>query len=411
MEKWEDFNHLTYTILHGSDKEERLHEKTDIYLINPEGLKWFLEPGTGRFEVVSPDVLCVDESTRFKATNTQRFKLLRPRIPSFSRRWILTGTPIPNGIMDIFGQVYILDQGGSLGRYITHFRNKWFYQTGFGGYTWSPMPGAFEEITERIGPLTLRLAAKDHLSLPNLRIGPQWDIYVDLPRKAMEVYRSLENDFLTRLEGGAIIASNAAAAGTKCRQVANGACYHTEEDEDGLPDLTKKDWYPIHDEKIKALASLREELGGAPLLIFYEFDHDRQRIQKEFDIPCLTGTTPAKGDALIRQFNDGKLRDLLAHPASAGHGLNMQETCKYVCFFGLTWNLENYIQAIQRVWRRGQENDVTVYRILARGTLDESVAYRLNQKELTQENMLDVLAEIHLNEYLKKLATGSNPVV
>jgi SNF2 family DNA or RNA helicase len=398
--KWEEFNHLKVTILHGPDKEERLHDDSDIFLINPEGLKWFLAPGAGRPEIVSADILCVDESSKFKATNTQRFKLLRPWVPSFNRRWILTGTPIPNGILDIFGQIFILDQGATLGRYITHFRNKWFHQSGFGGYTWSPMPGAFEEITDRIRPLVLRLAAKDHLDMPDLRIGNQWDLYVDLPPKAMDIYRSVEDNFLSKLTSGAIVAANAAAAGTKCRQIANGAVYYTEEDEDGVPDITKREWELIHDEKLSALESLIEELGGAPLLIFYEYDHDRERIQDKFGFPCLTGTSPKAGDTLINQFNSGSIPALLAHPASAGHGLNLQDTCKYVCMFGLTWNLEHYIQAIGRVWRQGQQNTVTVYRILARKTLDETVAMVLEKKAVNQDTLLDDLANTNLTKEL-----------
>lgn len=393
IEKWKNFEHLTISIIHGSpaQREEAIHEDTDIYIINPEGLKWFLEPGSGRFERVHPDVLCVDESSKFKATNTQRFKLLRPRVGSFSRRWILTGTPIPNGIMDIFGQVFILDQGAALGRYITHFRNKWFYQTGYGGYTWEAMPGAFEEITERIRPLSLRLSAKDHLDLPDLRVGPQWDIPVYLPKRAMELYREVEDSFLSKLESGTIVALNAAAAGVKCRQIANGAVYYTTEDDDGLPDITKKDWEKVHDEKIAAIESLVEELGGNPLLVFYEFDHDRQRLQDKFGWPCLTGISPAKGDRILADFNAGRIPVLLAHPASAGHGLNIQESCHHVCWFGLTWNLEYYQQAIDRVWRQGQKNTVTVHRIIAKGTLDETVAKVLEKKEATQDNMLNAL--------------------
>lgn len=403
VEKWEDFSHLRVSILHGPDKEERLNDDADIFVINPEGLAWFLAAGSGRIDIVDPDVLCIDESTKFKDTRTKRFKLLKPILGRFKRRWILTGTPVPNGIMDIFGQMYLLDRGAALGQYITRFRNRWFYQSGYGGYDWSPMPGAVEEIVEKVKPFTIRLSAKDHLDMPALRVGPQWDIYIDLPKKAKEIYKAVEDNFLSRLGSGAIVAANAAAAGTKCRQIANGAVYYTEEDEDGLPDITKKDWENIHNEKLLALESLVEELGGGALLIFYEYDHDRERIQDKFGFPCLTGTSPKTGDNLVRQFNQGGIPALLAHPASAGHGLNMQDACHHICFFGLTWNLEHYLQSIGRVWRQGQTEAVTIYRILARGTLDETVAMVLEQKGTNQDNMLDALSEINIG---KELANG-----
>lgn len=392
IEKWADFNHLRYTIIHGSPakREAALEQDADIYIINFEGLKWFLEPGSGRFESVSPDVLCVDESSRFKATNTLRFKAIRPRVGSFKRRWILTGTPTPNGIMDIFGQVFLLDSGRALGRYITHFRNKWFYQSGFGGYEWKPLPGAFEEITERIRPLSLRLSAKDNLDLPELRVGGQWDIYVDLPKRAMDLYRQVEDDFIGVFEAGDIVAANAAAAGTKCRQIANGAVYVQTYDDEGLPD-TSRQWEEVHDAKITALEDLVEELSGAPLLLFYEFDHDRQRLQDKFGWPSLTGLSAAAGKSLVDQFNAGNIPVLLAHPQSAGMGLNLQEACRHVCWFALTWNLEHYIQGIDRVYRQGQEEAVTVYRILARNTLDETVAQVLAHKDRDQNAVLEAL--------------------
>lgn len=397
VEKWTDFNHFSVTLLHGKDKEKNLDQDSDIFLINPEGLKWLLEAGSGRLGRLNADVLCVDESSRFKATNTQRFKLLRPHIGSFRRRWILTGTPIPNGIMDIFGQIFILDLGASLGRYITHFRNKWFYQSGYGGYTWSPMPGAFEDITGRIKPLSLRLAASDHLKMPQLRIGPDWgaDIMVDLPPAAMKIYKEVEDGFISKLRSSTVVAFNTAAAGTKLRQIANGAVYYTERDdaEDTVPLPGRKDWEEVHTAKLEALESLIEELGGAPLLLFYEFDHDRQRIQNKWDIPCITGTSGKAGGALVSAFNAGHLPVLLAHPASAGYGLNLQEVCHHVCMFGLTWNLEWYIQAIDRVYRQGQFADwVTVYRILARKTKDEQVAAALLLKDMNQNKMFSLLA-------------------
>lgn len=393
IEKWTEFSHLRVSIIHGTpaQREKAIDCEADVYLINFEGVAWLLDDTTRRFERVGADVLCVDESSKFKSPSSQRFKALKSRVSAFKRRWILTGTPTPNGIMDLFSQIFILDGGRALGRYITHFRNKWFYQTGFGGYTWEPRPGAYDDIVERVRPLSLRLSAEDNLDLPELRVGGGWDIYVDLPRSAMDLYRTVESDFITTLGGTTIVAMNAAAAGTKVRQIANGAVYTTDLDENLVP-ISSGKWEEVHSEKISAIESLVEELGGAPLLVFYEFDHDRQRLQDKFDWPCLTGLSPEKGDRLLADFNAGRIPVLLAHPQSAGHGLNIQEFCHHVCWFGLTWNLENYQQAIARVHRQGQKNIVTVYRIIARGTKDEDVAKALLDKAVTQETILKMIA-------------------
>lgn len=392
--KWAEFEDIDIGILHGPKKNEVLHEEHDIYVINPEGLKWFAD--NDGFNVLSADMLCVDESTRFKNTGSGRFKILRPWVPAFKRRVILTGTFAPNGLMDLFGQVFILDNGGALGRYITHYRNKWFIQSGFGGYEWTPKHNAMEEITERIAPMTMRLKASDHLDLPELRVGGQWDIHVDLPPKAMAQYKEVEGDFLSKMEGGDIVAANAAAAGTKCRQIANGAVFYTTYDDDGIPDVNRKEWVHVHDAKLDALESIVEELGQSPLLVFYEYQHDLERIQKKLKCPTLSGTSPRAADLLIQQFNRGEIPVLLAHPASAGHGLNMQEACHHVCFFGLTWDLELYDQALKRVYRQGQGFPVTVYRILARGTLDETVAERLLEKDAVQNDIYDLLSSLAL---------------
>lgn len=398
IRKWENFNHLRVVILHGKDKEQAVDEDADIYVINPEGLLWFLSNGAERLSRLRPDVLCIDESSRFKSYSSKRFKLLRDHLHKFRRRWILTGTPVPNGLMDLFSQIYILDRGAALGKYISHFRSKWFYPSGYGGYTWVPAPDAFERITERIRPLCRWLSPEDHLDLPELRVGGQWDIYVELPKPAMDLYRSLENDFYSKFyppdnieERVEVMALNAASAGMKCRQVANGAVYYTSHDDDGIPNIADKPWRLVHDAKLDALESLVEELGGAPILVFYEFQHDAERIMKRIECECLTGTSAKKGDEIIQRFNRGEVKVLLAHPASAAHGLNLQDSCQYVCWFSMTWNLENYLQGIQRVYRQGQTLPVTVYRILATDTLDSRIAETLVKKDVSQNKVLKAL--------------------
>jgi SNF2 family DNA or RNA helicase len=368
IKKWAEFADITYTVVHGSKKHEALAEDVDIYIVNPEGLKWLFSPAM-RTRLPEWDVLIVDESTKFKDSSTQRFKALKPFLQQFTRRWILTGTPVPNGLMDLFGQMYILDLGRSLGRFITHYRNEFFTPSGYGGYDWKPRPDAFDEIVERISPLILQMSAADYLEMPELVIR---EVPVSLPAKVQKQYESLEDEFLLQLDSGTEIAAlNAAAAGTKLRQIANGAVYTAD-----------SQWEVLHDEKLDALESLLEELNGHPILLLYEFQHDHDRIMRRFDhITSLRNATPAKFEKSIDLFNSGGVSILLGHPQSMGHGLNLQGACHHVIWFGMTWNLEHYDQAIARVWRQGQKNEhVFIYHIIAKDTKDEDVSKVLAKK-------------------------------
>jgi len=377
IKKWDEFRHLSYTILHGDDKERALDQISDIYLINPEGLKWLVT--SGGLRKLDPDMLVVDESTKFKDYSTARFKLIKPALPYFKRRLILTGEPAPNGYMDLFGQCYIMDVGQALGRYITHFRAQYFMQTGYGGYDYKLQPGAAERIQDRIRPYVMRLSAEDHLDMPELIFN---DIVVDLDEKSRQIYKDFEDEFLAEVGDAVILSVNAAASGSKCRQVANGGVY----DQNHM-------YHFIHDIKTAALNDLVEQLQGNPLLCFYEFQHDLERIRRVFkDAPCLTGMSGSKLDATIDAFNAGDIPVLLGHPASAGHGLNLQGSCHHVCFYGLTWDLDLYHQSYKRVWRQGQNaNRVFVHRILAGGTLDFSVARTLLDKAATQRNFMEAI--------------------
>ena len=377
IEKWEEFKDITYTILHGPSKYQNLQLDVDIYLINPEGLLWLLNT---KQLPVNWDILIVDESTKFKDSTTKRFKLLKPFIPMFSRRWILTGTPSPNGLEDLFGQIYLLDMGRALGRYITHYRMQYFERAGWNLYDWRPRPGAFQEVTERISPLVIQLSAEDYLQMPELVYR---DISVSLPPKVMKEYKDVEEIFIARLEEADIVAANAAVAGIKCRQMANGAVYDAQ-----------KNVIPIHEEKLDALESIIEELSGKPVLVLYEFDHDRQRILARLgEVPVLGhGLNPRTLEAIIDGFNAGTVRVLLGHPASMGHGLNLQGSCHHIIWFGITWNLEFYDQAIARIYRQGQkESRVYVYHIIAKDTLDERVLQTLTAKDKTQQMLLKAL--------------------
>jgi len=372
--KWLEFNNLSVHVLHGKGKDNI--PDADIYVINPEGLEWV----SSRLTALGVDMLVVDESTKFKHSNTQRFKLLRTLLPRFKRRYILTGTPTPNGLMDLFSQIYILDQGNTLGRYITKYRNEFFFQTGYGGYTWSPKLDSMERITNRVAPLVLRMKAEDYLDMPQLIFN---DIYVELPPAASARYRAMENDFFVALESNEIVAENAAVASGKLRQIANGGAYTG----------VDKEFVVLHQEKVSALADLVEQLAGNPLLVLYEFDFDREMIQKEINCVALrSGTSDKAAAEYIRGFNAGEIPVLIGHPGSMGHGLNLQGACHHVCWYGLTWNLEYYDQATRRVYRQGQESDrVFVHRIAARNTIDEVVLHTLAGKNARQSELLSNL--------------------
>jgi len=380
IKKWSEFNHLSYTLLHGPNKDANLNKVSDIYLLNPEGLKWFVQ--AGGVDKLGVDMLVIDESTKFKDYSTARFKLLKPSLRQFKRRLILTGEPAPNGYMDLFGQMYICDQGNALGRYITHYRAQYFYQDGYMGYNYKLRPGADKEIQERIRPSVMRLAAEDHLDMPELIFN---DIVIELDEKSRQIYKQFEDNFLAEVGDATILSLNAAAVGSKCRQVANGGVY----DEMHFA-------HPVHDLKTVALNDLVEQLQGNPLLCFYEFQHDLDRILRVFPkAPVLTGMTGRKLDACIDAFNRGEVPLLLGHPASAGHGLNLQETCHHVCYYGLTWDLDLYHQSYKRVWRQGQPNNrVFVHRILADRTLDQQVAKTLLNKAATQQDFLNSIKEL-----------------
>lgn len=364
IKKWTDFQGLSYTILHGKKKEENLKLNVDIYLINPEGLEWLLKHphgGAGLF-----DLLIVDESTKFKNSQTKRFKTLKNFLGLFARRWILTGTPTPNGLMDLFGQIYILDLGRALGRYITHYRTEFFNQSGFGGYEWTLKEGSYDKIIQRIAPLCLRLQAEDHLQMPDLI---KVTIPVTLPPAVMKIYKEIEEEFIS----GDIVAANGASAGVKCRQVANGAVY--------LEDLSYR---VIHDSKLDALSDLLEEIGAQPVLLLYEFNHDKERILKRLPGAEVLGgsLSQARANSIIDRFNAGKLPILLGHPASMGHGVNLQGAARHVVWFGIPWDYDLYDQAIRRIYRQGQKaTSVLVYHISAVDTLDQRVTEVLVKKE------------------------------
>lgn len=381
--KWVDFNGLTYEVLHGPKKNDALLRKADVYLINPEGLEWY-------FKNVKklPQMLVIDESTRFKNSGTKRFKLLKPHLPKFKRRYILTGTPVPNGFLDLFGQIYMLDQGAALGRYITHYRNNFFYSTGFGGYEWRLTDDGAERIEKRIRPLTLRLSAEDYLTLPELVHN---EVRVDLPEKAMRIYKDIENEFISMIDSATtLVVGTASAASIKLRQIANGSAYSA------IANGERETLF-IHDAKLEAVESILEELNGRPVLIAYEFQHDLEQLRKLLgkDVPYIGGgVTPKRATELEQAWNAGELPVLLGHPASFGHGLNLQESGNHLIWYSIPWDLELLIQVIDRLHRQGQKaSHVFVHYLIARGTIDEVVLKVVRGKNKTQTSLLNALKE------------------
>jgi hypothetical protein len=397
LRKWSDFEGLSYTILHGDDKLKELRRSVDVYLINPEGLLWLLQQRefSARFR---GQLLVIDESTKFKNTQSERFKILRPALPLFSRRWILTGTPAPNGLMDLFGQVYIIDLGHALGGYITHYRQRYFSPGGYGGYSWALNNGAEEQIYEQLKPLCLRMSATDYLKLPPISKDTdpgRTPRYIDLPPAARRAYDKMEVDLLTKLEKGTVVAANAAVATMKCRQIANGGLYYDEGVEDERVKKKDRRWQLLHDAKTEAVKDLLEELSGQPTLVTYDFDHDKQRLLKALGV-----NTPWIGRGVVgeqlrdieRRWNRGEIPYLLVNPASASHGTNLQGAGRAVIWHSLTWNYEDYDQLIKRIWRQGQTKRVFVHHIIARNTIEETILFvSLAGKAKTQNKLLDAL--------------------
>lgn len=413
IEKWTDFTGLRISILHGKKKDEALAADADIYIINPDGLPWLLniEKTVGlsgrtkvnvdmkRWRSLGFDTLIVDELSKFKHTSTNRFKAIKQVLKTFGRRWGLTGSPAANGLEDLFGQCYVLDEGNALGRYITHFRMKYFTPS-FDGFSWDLREGADEEIYARLKPLALRMGLEE-LDMPQLIEN---DIRVELPTKALEIYKHLENDLLTQIRDRIVVAANAAVASGKCRQVAGGAVY-VDAAEDAAPLQKSKgapfstpsgrEWMEVHEAKLDALEDLIDELQGQPLLVAYEFEHDLQRIRARLGkhVPFIGGGVSTKAaTAIENDWNAGKIPVLLGHPKSLAHGLNLQAGGFNVCWFTPTWNFEEYEQFNMRIYRQGvKAKKVFVHHLVSAGTIDVDVLEALRSKRRGQEALFQAL--------------------
>jgi len=379
--KWTQFRHLKFANMAGKPAERRLgmlKSDADIWLINPEGVDWLCKQFFGT--LLPFDTLVIDELTKFKNPRAVRSKNLHPFADKIARRWGLTGTPIPNGYMDLFGQMRMIDGGASLGKYITHFRDR-FFNTGRDGFSYELRPGADKQIEQAIAPYVFRASASDYLELPPLVDNP---IILRLDNKTMHQYKALKRDMVLELEGKTVTAANAAAVYNKLQQFTGGAVYTI------APEYTH-----VHDVKIDALKDLVEELSGQPLFVAYAYGHELERLQKVFpDAPFIGGGVSAKTAAQIEQdWNAGKIPVLFGHPASVGHGLNFQlGGAANICWFTQTWDYELYEQFIRRIHRQGTSAARVInHKLVVENTIDELVAEAVEKKETTQLSLLSAL--------------------
>ena len=396
IDKWSNFNDLTIGVLHndtGTKKEVTLASKKDIYVINPEGLDWLVKQLANIKKKDWPfDMLVIDESTKFKNPSTKRFKLLKKLIPGFSRRYILTGTPTPNGLLGIQSQMYIVDKGKSFGTVVGAFKEEYFTQIGKPQWdNWVPRKGSIDRIYKKCAKYALRMSAADHLDLPE-RIDNIID--VALPSKARKVYEGLEKELFALLDNGSEInALSPAALRIKCHQVANGSLY---EDLDPLaPTVKQKDRkvHILHEAKLDVLEDLVEELDNKPILIGYSYKHDLTQLQKRFGKKLKSMNGSMKDAMKIeKDWNAGKIEMLALYPGTSALGLNLQESGNDIFWYSMPNDFEAYDQFIKRIWRSGiQGSCVRVHHPLSVNTVDEVIYRMLLSKGKSQNDFLDAV--------------------
>lgn len=383
-DKWTDFHGLSISVLHGTKKDRLLEAfNHDIAVISVDSLMWAVKAGV--FEKVNADVLIVDESSFVKSHTSQRFRILRSLLPRFTRRIILTGTPSPNGAMDLWAQMYVVDRGAALEQFITKFRLKYFTDVGYGFPDWQLQEGSEALIAGRIKQSVFRADDPEvRASMPEIIHN---EIAVPLPPGVRAQYDKLERDFFLALgPEGSVMPLSAAALSQKLRMLCNGTILAT--DDAGV--ITRAD---IHAEKLAALDSIVGEAMGKPLLVFYEFIGDRDAICGRYGAPYIGGgTTDAQAMKLVSDFNKGKIPLLVAHPRSAGFGLNLQEACNEAVWFGPTWDCGVYEQAMARIARQGQkEKHVTIHTIVVGNSIEQRVSAALAGKVSNQQELLAAL--------------------
>lgn len=371
--KWDHLKHLRVAKVLGSEKKriQALASNADIYVINRENTKWLVDYYKKDWPF---DMLVLDELSSFKSHRAKRFKALRKVRPLCKRVVGLTGTPAPNGLIDLWAQVYLLDSGQRLGKTISGYRERYFLPDKRNQhviFSYKPREGAEEAIYKKLSDICISMKNRDYLTLPERMDNI---LGINLPPKVLEQYRQLERDLLLPLLEGDIVAGSAAVLTNKLLQITGGAVY----------DEGKKVQI-LHDEKLKALEDLVEATNGKPVLVYYNYRHELERIQKQFLCRVLD---TAKD---MEDWNKGEIPVMLAHPASAGHGLNLQNGGSTIIWFGLPWSLELYQQANARIHRQGQKNTVVVHHLVAKETIDEDVMQVLAKKQAGQEALLQAV--------------------
>lgn len=371
IEKWEHLKNLRYSVVVGTEQERlnALRTPADIYIINRENVQWLVEESGLTFDF---DMAVIDELSSFKNHQSKRFKAFMKIRPKLKRIVGLTGTPASNGLMDLFAEFKLLDMGERLERFIGQYRNAYFQpdkRNGMVIYSYKPLPDAEQRIYDKISDITISMKAADHLTMPELI---SFEYTVQLSDKEREKYEQLKKDLVFSTEDNEVTAANAASLSNKLSQMANGAVYSD-----------AGETVHIHDRKLDTLKDIIESMNGRPLLVAYWFKHDLERIRKRFEIREI------KSSRDISDWNSGKISVALIHPASAGHGLNLQSGGSALVWFGLTWSLELYQQTNARLWRQGQTADtVVIQHIIAKGTIDEQIMKALKAKDTTQAALI-----------------------
>jgi SNF2 family DNA or RNA helicase len=379
--KWDHLKHLEVEFIGGSPKDRALLARSQaaVHTINYENVEWLIDFWGESW----PYKLVVsDESTKLKGfrlrQGTRRARALGKVAHTKVKRWVnLTGTPSPNGLQDLWGQQWFIDQGRRLGRSFSSFEARWF-DRGFDGFSIKPRSYARDQIMESLADCTMSIDAKDYFDLDEPIVTK---VEVQLPRSARAQYEEMEKEFFTQVQGEDIEALTAAAKSQKCLQMANGAVY-----------TTAPDWKEVHNEKLDALESIIEELAGSPLLVAYHFVSDLARLRRRFP----AGRELDHNPATLVAWNAGEIHLLFAHPKSAGHGLNLQDGGHHIAFFSQDWNLEEQLQVLERIgpvrqMQSGYKRPVFVYHILAKDTLDEVVMARREGKKETQDILMDYM--------------------
>lgn len=371
-EKWEHLRGLSISKVVGSERERKmaLYQKADIYVINRENVEWLIKNKEWDF-----DTVIIDELSSFKSPSSKRFRALKKVRHKIKRIVGLTGTPAPNGLLDIWSQIYLLDGGERLGRTYSGYRSRYFHPQKYvnGGIPtdYQINEDAEEKIYEKISDICISMKALEYLKMPECIFNK---VPIELDEKEMKLYRQLERDLLLPLDDSEVDAVNAAVLSNKLLQMAGGAVY----DEFG-------DVKTIHDKKLDALEDLIEAANGKPVLVYYGFKHERDRIKNRFDV----GEINTSED--IAKWNRGEMQIALCHPASTGHGLNLQDGGCTIIWFSMTWSLELYQQANARLWRQGQKQTVVIHHIIAKNTIDERVMIALENKDTSQAALIEAV--------------------